>query len=976
MKDDSEKQLALFKEVFAHSKEAIAIVDKEGRFVVQNQANIDMFGFSDVDFIQLSLSDLMDDKTVKRIIKELKANSAFRGEVMSSTKDGTELILDAFFFQIKDAKGKTKYTVGYKSDITSRHLAETALRIGEDRFQQMFEGIPDPAYIFEKDKQGSIKLILVNRTIREITNDRIKENIGKNVEAVFPQTHSLANLVKNVMRTGKGAKEEIIFQDDRMSEEKLVICTVSRPAKNLVFLVTEDFTETRKLFDALQHSELEKLSVLNAMSEHVIYYTGTDMKIAWANRAAAESIGKQTTEMIGHKCFSLWHGRDEPCEGCPVIRASKSGKSEKQEIATPDGRVWYIRGHPMYDDLGKLVGLIEVTREITSQKRAEQLLKDAEEQYRSILESMADPIHVIDKSMKIIFANPAITKWMEELSLESEIAEKELGDAFPFLSKETFEEYKQVFKTGKIHSKVEQIKLHKDLIYTAVRKIPIHRAGKVDQIITVIRDITGQQNAQIALQESEASYRLLYENLPDGLFITDISGEITTAGDKTNELFGYAPEEIVGRAFIEFIHPDDAKWMIKAFREGLDAGGKTLPGLDVRGIRKDGTELFIHISSAVIYRDEQAVGFQSLVSDVTERTRAAKIVMQEREKYRILFDAAPIAIGVSATSGKIIDINTHMHAMLGYTREEMMSLSAEAIYVEKGDREAWLQILDEKGSVLNFETQFENKGKEIIEILMNVDIVDFGEDGKVQLSTFRDVTELKRTRRDLTEASARANFFNDLMAHDLNNIHQGVLMSLELILMGPEVSPDTRDKAEAALEQVKKSIGLIASVRKLSNIELRDVELESIDLYHVISEAMKLAKHSFPSKETEMKMGFGKGERMVLADQFLIDMFYNLLHNAIKVSKTPVEIEIVSRVSSREGFVEIEIIDKGPGISDDRKRTLFTRLDKGKTLGSGIGLTLVRRITERYDGAVWIENRVPNSFERGAKFVVQLRLDQ
>jgi len=745
MKEDSKKQFTLFKEVFAHSKEAITIVDKEGRFVIQNQANIDMLGFSDADFTQLKLSDLMDEAVVKRIKKDLKKNSAFRGEVQASTKGGTVLILDVFFFQIKDAKGNVKFTVGYKSDITSIHSAETALRIGEDRFQQMFEGIPDPAYIFEKDNQGSIKLILVNRAIREITNERIMELIGQNVEDVFAGTQSLANLVKNVMRTGKGAKEEIIFHDEKMEDDKLVICTVSRPAKNLVFLVTEDFTETRKLFDALQHSELEKLSVLNAMSEHVIYYTGADMKISWANRAAAESIGIQIGDLIGKKCFQLWHSRNEPCEGCPVIRASKSGKSEKQEITTPDGKVWYIRGHPMHDDLGKLVGLIEVTREITSQRKTEQILKDAEEQYRSILESMEDPIHVIDKSMKLVFVNPALTKWMKELSLDSSITDKELSDVFPFLSEETFDEYKQVFETGDIHSKVEHITLQKNHIYTAVRKIPIHRAGKIDQILTIIRDITNQQNAQIALQESEASYRLLYENLPDGLFITDISGEITTAGAKTEELFGYIPDEMVGRAFIEFIHPDDAKWMIKAFREGLDKGGKTLESLDVRGIRKDGSEFFIHISSAIIYRDEQAVGFQSLVSDVTERTRAVKIVMQEREKYRILFDAAPIAIGVSTTSGKIIDINTHMHAMLGYTRDEMMALSAEAIYVEKEDREAWLQILDEKGSVHNFETKFENKGSETIDILMNVDIVDFGEDGKVQLSTFREVTELKRS---------------------------------------------------------------------------------------------------------------------------------------------------------------------------------------------------------------------------------------
>ncbi|MHA1480444.1 MAG: PAS domain-containing sensor histidine kinase, partial [Candidatus Thorarchaeota archaeon] len=640
----------------------------------------------------------------------------------------------------------------------------------------------------------------------------------------------------------------------------------------------------------------------------------------------------------------------------------------------PDGRTYHIRGHTLFNDKQELVGLLEITREITAQKKADQLLRDSEEQYRSILESMEDSIHVVNEDLKIILQNPALTQWMKELGLDSNISGKDIRKAFPFISDETLEEYTKIFQSGEIHTSLEKTDISGREYYTAIRKIPIIRAGKTFQIITVIRNITEQHGAQIALQESESRYRLLYENLADGILVTNSTNVITFASDKAGFLFGYDPDELVGKGLVEFVHPDDTKWVIMAFRESLQKGGVNPVGLDVRGIKKDGTEFIFHISSAIISRNGKFEGYQLLISDVTERVNAVQTVLKEREKYRILFDAAPVAIGVATTSGKVIDVNKHMLDMLGYTRDEMKSLGASAIYSDSTERQKWLEKLQEEKHVRNFEVEYVTSEGKIIDILMNIDEVEFGQEGRVQLSTLRDITELNQTKRELIEASARAEFFNDLMAHDLNNIHQGVLMSLELILMSEGILPDARDKAEAAYEQIRKSIGLISSVRKLSNIELHSPELIETDVHLVTSEAIRLVKHAFPEKEPVIEITFNRQEIMVMADEFLIDAFYNLIHNSMKVSNEIPEIQITIESSETEGFINISISDKGPGISDDRKDMLFTRLDTGRTLGSGIGLTLVKRIMERYYGNVWIEDRIHGDYTEGAKIILQIPL--
>ena len=976
MKDTPQNEHALlfYKEIFKRSVDAIVILDKDGIYLDQNQAHIDLLGYPNDELIGKTANLHMDEKTTKYIVDELSKKGIFQGVTESVKKDGTSLKAECSIFLARDSSGAVQGSVGVVRDVTEREHALTALSLSEERFRQTFEGIPDPAYIFEKEKDGRIRLLLVNQAIREMTQDRIMEQIGKTAEDIFPETKAIVNLIKKVMKSGKGEKSEVTFDDPSMSEEKLVICTISRPSKNLVFLVTEDITETRKLFEALQYSELEKSLVLNAMSEHVVYYNSRDMKIAWTNRAAAESIGKKVEELIGQTCHQMWHQSDQPCSICPVIRAAETGEVEEEEVTTPDGRSWHIRGHTLFNDKQELVGLLEITREITAQKKADQLLRDSEEQYRSILESMEDSIHVVDEDLTIILQNPALTQWMTELDLDSNITGKRVIEAFPFLSNHTIEEYHQIFQTGEIKTSLESTILHGTEYTTNTRKIPIIREGKTYQIITVIRNITEQYGAQIALQESESRYRLLYENLADGILVTDPKNIITFASDKAGSLLGYSTYELVGKGLVEFVHPDDTKWVIMAFRESLQKGGVDPVGLDVRGIKKDGTEYVFHISSAVISRNGKFEGYQLLISDVTERIHAVETVLIEREKYRILFDAAPVAIGVATTSGKVIDVNKHMLDMLGYTRDEMKSLGASAIYSDSAERQKWLDRLQEEKHVRNFEVEYVTSQGKKIDILMNIDEVEFGQEGRVQLSTLRDITELNQTRRKLMEASARAEFFNDLMAHDLNNIHQGVLMSLELILMSEGITPDAHDKAEAAYEQIRKSIGLISSVRKLSNIELHTPELIETDVNLVASEAIRLVKHAFPEKKPEIEISFDRHEIMVMADEFLIDAFYNLIHNSMKVSDSIPEIQITAKLSETDGFINIAIADKGPGISDDRKDMLFTRLDTGRTLGSGIGLTLVKRIMERYYGTVWIEDRIPEDYTKGAKIVLQLPL--
>lgn len=137
--------------------------------------------------------------------------------------------------------------------------------------------------------------------------------------------------------------------------------------------------------------ETEKAVVLNSISEHVIYYHDPQLRIAWANQAAADSLQRPVDSLIGEQCFRLWDDLDEPCAGCPVHQTFFDGQPHEWSRTTPDGRSWLIKGYPVKDQHGGVAGVVEVTADITHRQQAARAL----EHYANRLQVL----HEIDRAI-------------------------------------------------------------------------------------------------------------------------------------------------------------------------------------------------------------------------------------------------------------------------------------------------------------------------------------------------------------------------------------------------------------------------------------------------------------------------------------------------------------------------------------------------------------------------------------------------
>lgn len=224
------------------------------------------------------------------------------------------------------------------------------------------------------------------------------------------------------------------------------------------------------------------------------------------------------------------------------------------------------------------------------------------------------------------------------------------------------------------------------------------------------------------------------------------------------------------------------------------------------------------------------------------------------------------------------------------------------------------------------------------------------------------------------EEKQRAELYVDIMGHDINNLNQTALASLELIMGDENLTDDQRDMIDSAIRSIEGSAGIIDNVRKIQKITGEELYLETIDINGLIEKC--IAETSYPpGKKVNISYAPRKG-LLVNGVSLLKEVFCNLINNSIKYSGPEVDIEIIvdSTLMNGKKFYKISISDNGYGIPDEVKKRLFMRFQRGTTRahGKGLGLYIVRMLVERFGGSVQVEDRVPGDYTKGSRFIVLL----
>jgi PAS domain S-box-containing protein len=699
-------------------------------------------------------------------------------------------------------------------------------------------------------------------------------------------------------------------------------------------------------------------------------------RITLFNKRCEEITGYKREEVLGKSVFPLLIAREEQKEVRnrfkKLVEGISPSSSSKVHWIDKKHKPHLIQWNNTFtiDAQGQVSEVFGIGIDLTEQIQTEEALQTFEQEYLLLLETLNDVVLILDSNFRVMSVSKAVR------TLLGYTAEELVGKTILETNVLTPESLNRAIKNARraLNNEKTPLSIYEFIgkdghrKFGEIRSAPIVRDGKVVAIITVARDVTHRVLAESALKESEEKYRALVEQSLEGIVIIQ-DNKIAFANSVISRLSGYSQEEVLNLRTEEMwgaIHPDDRELITKRLQDRLS--GKTVPKrYEARVYRKDGTLYWAEISVDLIeYSGKPAV--QATYIDISERKRV-------EERYRSLFTSVPVGLFRTTPDGRILDANPALVEMLGFDdKNALIQRKASEFYVDPKARKQWEALVQREEVVRGFEVQFQKKNGETLWIELNARAIH-DENGQLSYyeGTLEDISKRKQTEIALLSAHRRSEFLVDLMAHDLNNINQGIMSTLELIEADEQLPHHLRKGLQASLEQVERSAELISNVKRFQTLESEPRRLSARDLSTPFHAAVRAVERAFPNKQLFLSTNIQDHDYWVYADGFLTELFFNVLHNAMKMDRNSlVKIEAQASYTNDDDFVKIEIKDQGPGVPDAEKKHIFGRYPNGMegVRGSGIGLTLVERILQRYGGEIWVEDRITGNHSQGANFVV------
>ena len=372
---------------------------------------------------------------------------------------------------------------------------------------------------------------------------------------------------------------------------------------------------------------------------------------------------------------------------------------------------------------------------------------------RSYFSALPQPIVILDPDHKIIEANESALKALNRTA--GEVLGRKCHDLFHGSSRPAaecpMEKMLSGGETGLVEMEMEM--LHGTFLLSCT---PVHdETGRVVRFVHIATDITNLKQAQRALKESEEKYRIHFENISDVIYSLDRELRVTHVSPSVERVLGYGPHELAGRMFTELpiLAPESVGPALSNAKRIL--AGERVTGAEYVFLARDGTERIGDVNGSPLRsRDGEIVGIVSLARDITERKQA-----EEALRFtQFIMDEASESIHGVEPGGRLMYVNNAMCDNLGYSKEELLSMSVFDIdpnYPVGEFPDFWKKI--KEGKSVSFETDHRRKDGTLFPVEIRAKYLQHkGKD--LTIAFARDITERKQAEQRLldSERSLRA----------------------------------------------------------------------------------------------------------------------------------------------------------------------------------------------------------------------------
>ncbi|MFQ6136299.1 MAG: PAS domain S-box protein, partial [Candidatus Hydrothermarchaeales archaeon] len=386
--------------------------------------------------------------------------------------------------------------------------------------------------------------------------------------------------------------------------------------------------------------------------------------------------------------------------------------------------------------------------------------------------------------------------------------------------------------------------------------------------------------------------------------------------------------------------------------------------------------LLATISSMLSRQASYAAKLREYSEQLEEKVKRRTEELRETKDFlSSIVNGSADSIITTNLEGKITTWSRGAEEIFGYKAEDMIGRPIDELYPPelKETRKRWQKRIMKGETIRNQRTKVYNSDGELVDINLTLSPLR-DKDGRPMgtVGIAKDIKQVIKLEQEIIEAKNMAEFFNDLMTHDINNANTVAIGILEELKDSLALDEEQEKLFDKSLYAIRRSSRLIDSVKMLQQVrEVGEESFRTRDLVPVLEEVIHDA--ILLHRDKYVRINYTPKETLIYTDDLVKDLFLNLVDNAIKYDRSNKVIVDVSVEDLGENW-KIGIEDRGRGVPEEMKEAIFNRyerIDEGLK-GSGIGLHLVKVLVERYGGKTWVEDRVKGDHKKGSIFYVTL----
>lgn len=603
-------------------------------------------------------------------------------------------------------------------EIDAHKQIERVLKSREDRFKIIFNHAPIAYFII--DLNGNF--VDGNITSFELTGYKQEDLFGKTfVEVNLIEKKDQKAISKILIRSAKG---ELTGPDEftmlKKDGSRLTVAISTSPItinnEKLILCVAHNITARKKAQAKLQESEERFRKLFDSAHDALITLHPPHWNFTSGNPAILKMFNIKNVEEF--LTYGPW---DISPDKQPDGRSSAEKAKEMIEIAMSRGSHYFEWTHKRINgeafpatvlltriQLKNETFLQATVRDITDSKQAELELRQSEEKFKRLFDSLGDAVYVTKLGGKnngqILEVNRAAvsqTGYNKDELLKMNIVK----DLYIFGSGDSKgKDWKEKLRAGEIVKTTEK-KRRKDgaEFWTEVIISSIEFKGKIE-CLSINHDVTERKQTESALTQNEAEYKSIFQTTGTATLIIGKDYTILLANDGFVNLSGFPREQLEGKKlWTEFIVEEDIERMKAQHELQRQDEEQSLQNYEFRFKDKSGKIKDIYLSVNMISGTQYSIA--SLL-DITERKQTERALKANEEKYRTLTENLPIGIyrNTPGGKGKFIEVNNALVDMFGFKgREAMLKVNVSSLYVSPSTRKKFSDKLNSEGFVRNEE---------------------------------------------------------------------------------------------------------------------------------------------------------------------------------------------------------------------------------------------------------------------------------